>query len=62
MMQAAGAQPAPKHEIVKRDRMVELGGAVPAKAERGPAHLSAVLQKDMAKWQPILQSAMAEQK
>jgi tripartite-type tricarboxylate transporter receptor subunit TctC len=43
-------------------RMVELGGAVPAKEERGPSHLAKVLQKDMAKWQPILQSAMAEQK
>jgi tripartite-type tricarboxylate transporter receptor subunit TctC len=43
-------------------RMVELGGAVPGKEERGPSHLAAVLQKDMAKWNPILQAAMAEQK
>jgi hypothetical protein len=39
-----------------------LGGAVPSKAERGPAHLASVLKTDMAKWHPILQAAMAEQK
>ena len=43
-------------------RMVELGGAVPSKAERGPSHLASVLKTDMAKWHPILQAAMAQQK
>jgi tripartite-type tricarboxylate transporter receptor subunit TctC len=43
-------------------RLVDLGGAVPSKAERGPAHLASVLKTDMAKWHPILQAAMAEQK
>jgi tripartite-type tricarboxylate transporter receptor subunit TctC len=43
-------------------RMVDLGGAVPIKAERGPAHLTAVLKADIAKWHPILKAAMAESK
>jgi tripartite-type tricarboxylate transporter receptor subunit TctC len=42
-------------------RMIDLGGAVPTKAERGPAHLASVLKTDMAKWHPILQAAMAQQ-
>jgi tripartite-type tricarboxylate transporter receptor subunit TctC len=42
-------------------RMIELGGAVPSKEERGPAHLASVLKADMAKWHPILQAAMAQQ-
>jgi putative tricarboxylic transport membrane protein len=42
-------------------RMVDLGGAVPTKAERGPEHLGSVLQRDMARWHPILQAAMAQQ-
>lgn len=41
-------------------RMVELGGIVPTKAERGPAHLAQVLTTDIAKWHPILKAAMAE--
>lgn len=40
-------------------RLVELGGAVPSKAERGPAHLAAVLKADIAKWHPILKAATA---
>jgi tripartite-type tricarboxylate transporter receptor subunit TctC len=43
-------------------RMVDLGGAIPTKAERGPEHLGTVLKTDMAKWHPILQAAMAQQK
>jgi putative tricarboxylic transport membrane protein len=41
-------------------RLVDLGGAVPTKAERGPAHLAAVLKADIAKWHPILQAAMTQ--
>ena len=41
-------------------RLADLGGAVPAPAERGPAHLAAVLRADIAKWHPILQAAMAQ--
>ncbi len=39
-------------------RLVDLGGAIPAKAERGPVHLAAVLKADIAKWHPILKAAM----
>jgi tripartite-type tricarboxylate transporter receptor subunit TctC len=40
-------------------RLADLGGTVPTKAERGPAHLTAVLKADIAKWHPILKAAMA---
>jgi tripartite-type tricarboxylate transporter receptor subunit TctC len=43
-------------------RIVELGGAVPTKAERGPAHLAEVLKTDVARWNPILKAAMAASK
>ena len=43
-------------------RLVDLGGTVPAKAERGPAHLTSVLTSDIAKWHPILKAAMAQSK
>ena len=39
-------------------RLIDLGGSVPSKAERGPAHLAAVLQADIAKWHPILKATM----
>jgi tripartite-type tricarboxylate transporter receptor subunit TctC len=42
-------------------RLVDLGGAVPSKAERGSEHLASVLKSDMARWHPILQAAMAQQ-
>ena len=43
-------------------RLGELGGTVPQKAERGPAHLAKVLKADIARWHPILTKAMAESK
>jgi len=43
-------------------RLTDLGGTVPAKAERGPAHLESVLKADIARWDPILRQAMAESK
>ena len=43
-------------------RIVDLGGSVPTKAERGPAHLAQVLKSDIAKWHPILKAAMAAAK
>jgi tripartite-type tricarboxylate transporter receptor subunit TctC len=39
-------------------RLGELGGTLPTKAERGPEHLAAVLKADVAKWHPILKAAM----
>ncbi|HEX5508436.1 MAG TPA: tripartite tricarboxylate transporter substrate-binding protein, partial [Pseudolabrys sp.] len=43
-------------------RLSDLGATVPAKAERGPAHLEQVLKADIARWHPILTKAMAEAK
>jgi len=43
-------------------RLTDLGGAVPAKAERGPEHLEQVLKTDIARWDPILKQANAESK
>lgn len=43
-------------------RLIDLGGAVPAQAERGPAHLKAVLTADIARWHPILKAAVTEPK
>ena len=42
--------------VVKR--LTDLGGAVPAKAERGPEHLESVLKADIARWNPILKQAI----
>lgn len=38
-------------------RLVELGGTVPPKAERGPVYLSGLLKADIARWDPILRAA-----
>ena len=46
--------------VVKR--LTDLGGTVPAPAQRGPAHFEAVLKADIARWQPVLKAAMAESK
>src|ERR1700690_3255197 len=43
-------------------RLTDLGGTVPAPAERGPAHFEAVLKADIARWQPVLKAAMPESK
>ena len=43
-------------------RLAELGGTVPAKADRGPEHLEQVLKADIERWDPILKKAMAESK
>jgi len=43
-------------------KLVTLGGTVPAKAERGPAHLGKILKDDIARWDPILREAAATQK
>ncbi len=46
--------------VVKR--LTGLGGTVPSKAERGPAHLETVLKADIARWNPILKQAMTMSK
>lgn len=43
-------------------RLGDLGGTVPAKAERGPAHLANLLKADIARWDPILRAAAADAK
>lgn len=43
-------------------RMLELGGTVPPKAARGPAMLAKVLKDDIARWNPILKTAVAKAK
>ena len=43
-------------------KLVTLGGTVPAKAERGPAHLGKILKDDIARWDPIMKEAAASSK
>jgi len=38
-------------------RLLELGGTVPPKAERGPAYLANLLKADIARWNPVLKAA-----
>jgi tripartite-type tricarboxylate transporter receptor subunit TctC len=47
-------------DLIKR--LAELGGTVPAKADRGPEHLEKVLKADIARWDPILRQAMTQSK
>jgi tripartite-type tricarboxylate transporter receptor subunit TctC len=42
-------------EVAKR--LLELGGAVPPKAERGPGYLAKLLKADISRWNPILKAA-----
>ena len=37
--------------------LLELGGTVPPKAERGPAYLASLLKADIARWNPVLKAA-----
>ncbi len=43
-------------------RLVELGGTVPPKAQRGPAYLANLLKTDIDRWNPILKAAMQKTK
>jgi tripartite-type tricarboxylate transporter receptor subunit TctC len=47
-------------EVAKR--LIQLGGTVPVKADRGPDHLSKLLKADIARWDPILKGAAATAK
>ena len=38
-------------------RLVELGGTVPPKTERGPAYLANLLRTDISRWNPVLKAA-----
>ncbi|MGB7256910.1 MAG: tripartite tricarboxylate transporter substrate-binding protein [Pseudolabrys sp.] len=44
------------------EKLAKLGGTVPPKAQRGPEQLEKLLTADIARWNPILKSAMAEMK
>jgi tripartite-type tricarboxylate transporter receptor subunit TctC len=44
------------------EKLAKLGGAVPAKAERGPDYLQKLVPADMDRWEPILKAAAAENK
>ena len=43
--------------VVKR--LAELGGAVPSKQERTPAHFETFVKSEIARWAPILKTASA---
>ena len=38
-------------------KLVDLGGTVPAKSERGPASLATLLKDEIVRWDPILREA-----
>ena len=42
-------------------RLADLGGAIPAKDERGPATFDAFVKAEIARWSPILKAAGGEQ-
>jgi tripartite-type tricarboxylate transporter receptor subunit TctC len=48
-------------EPTVRERLTELGGSVPAKAERGPAAFDRFVRSEIARWAPILAASRAEQ-
>jgi hypothetical protein len=41
--------------VVKR--LTDLGGSIPAKAERSPAKFDKLVKQEIVRWKPILQSA-----
>ena len=47
-------------EPVVRERLAQLGGAIPAKAERNPAAFDRFVRSEIARWAPILNSIRAE--
>jgi tripartite-type tricarboxylate transporter receptor subunit TctC len=45
---------------VVRDRLVQLGASIPAKAERNPAAFDRFVRSEIARWAPILTATQAE--
>jgi tripartite-type tricarboxylate transporter receptor subunit TctC len=43
-----------------RERLAQLGGAIPAKAERNPAAFDRFVRSEIARWAPILTANKAE--
>ncbi|SHK78543.1 Tripartite-type tricarboxylate transporter, receptor component TctC [Bradyrhizobium lablabi] len=48
-------------EPTVRERLTQLGGSVPAKAERNPAAFDRFVRSEIARWAPILAASRAEQ-
>ena len=48
-------------EPAVRERLAQLGGTVPAKAERTPAAFDRFVRSEIARWAPILAASRAEQ-
>ncbi len=49
------------YEPTVRERLTQLGGTVPAKAERSPAAFDRFVRSEIARWAPILAASRAEQ-
>ena len=47
-------------EPVVRERLAQLGGSIPAKAERNPAAFDHFVRSEIARWAPILTATRAE--
>jgi putative tricarboxylic transport membrane protein len=47
-------------EPVVRERLAQLGGAIPGKAERNPAAFDRFIRSEIARWAPILAATRAE--
>jgi tripartite-type tricarboxylate transporter receptor subunit TctC len=47
-------------EPVVRERLAQLGGTIPAKAERNPAAFDRFVRSEIARWAPILAATRAE--
>jgi tripartite-type tricarboxylate transporter receptor subunit TctC len=45
-----------------KKRLSDIGGSIPAKAERNPAAFESFVQAEIARWSPILRAASAETK
>jgi tripartite-type tricarboxylate transporter receptor subunit TctC len=43
-----------------RERLTQLGGTIPAKAERNPAAFDRFVRSEIARWAPILAANRAE--
>ena len=47
-------------EAAVRERLTQLGGSIPAKAERSPAAFDRFVRSEIARWAPILTATQAE--
>jgi tripartite-type tricarboxylate transporter receptor subunit TctC len=47
-------------ETIVRERLAQLGGSIPAKAERNPAAFDRFVRSEIARWAPILTATGAD--